>query len=410
MTNDNFIAGADWNTWQRQVDNLLQSNRVEVGSYRFTRPAPMVYEHQWLWDSAFHAIIARWFDPALAGDELKSIVAHQLTAGPDEGMIPHMAYWQGGGNELWGIEEHSLITQPPLLAIAARLVYERSADQELLEALYPRLARHHDWFDRRRDPDGDHLVTIIHPWESWDASPRWDRLLRLDPFTHESGRQARLDLAVRVRQAGCDVSTLAQAGSFNVEPIDVNAIRAADLEALAAIAAELARPDEADRWQARAEAVQQAVASKLLTGKPHDLAGPDETPIEIESASDYVALFGGCATPQQAERLVQRLRQPDSWTPFPIPTSPTTSPHFAPEQYWRGNVWLPVNWLIYTGLRRYGYQDLARDLAGRSLRLVEENGFWEYYHPTTGQGYGAASQSWSALPLDMLATEQNRGR
>ncbi|MGH2542717.1 MAG: MGH1-like glycoside hydrolase domain-containing protein, partial [Ardenticatenaceae bacterium] len=285
-------------------------------------------------------------------------------------------------------------------------VYDVTGDITLLELLYPRLARYHDWFERRRDPDEDHLVSIIHPWESWDASPRWDRALGLDEFTHENGRQARLALATHIRAYDCDALTLAQDGYFHVEAIDINAIRAADLEALAFIAHELGKANEATHWQVRAKAVQRAVSDKLLAPGPHDLAGEQESPIEQESASDYIALFGGCATQPQAKSLVRRLCAPRNWTTFPIPTSPTTAEQYAPELYWRGNVWLPVNWLIYMGLRRNGYRDLASDLAARSLRLVEEHGFWEYYHPVTGKGYGAPSQSWSALVLDILAQEK----
>jgi hypothetical protein len=319
-----------------------------------------------------------------------------------------MTYWRGGGASLWGNDDRSTITQPPVLGTATWLVYEATRELAMLQTLYPRLSAYHEWFMRRRDPDGDHLVSILHPWESWDASPRWDGPLGLERFTHEGARQARLALAARILEADGDASALARDGAFFVEPIDINAIRAADLEALSRIAHELDRPEEAQRWQSLAEAVQQAVSKKLLRDAPADLQGTDEAPIRVDSASDFVALFGGCATPQQAEQLIRRLGAPGYWTPFPVPTTPITSEHFAPELYWRGNVWLPVNWLIYVGLRRYGFHDLATDLVARSLRLIEENGFWEYYHPITGQGLGARDQSWSTLVLDLLAQEQGR--
>lgn len=89
-----------------------------------------------------------------------------------------------------------------------------------------------------------------------------------------------------------------------------------------------------------------------------------------------------------------------------VPTTPITAAEFAPDIYWRGNVWLSVNWLIYMGLRRYGYESLARELAARTLHLVAENGFWEFFHPLSGQGFGAEHQSWTALVLDMLAQER----
>lgn len=404
------IENADWSTWQDKARALLTSNRIETAEHRYTRPAEKTYEHQWLWDSAFHAIVYRWFDAGMARDELLSAVARQLQDGPDEGMIPHMNYKEDkeSGEALWGVAAHSMITQPPLLGVAARLVYERTGDRALLEALYPRLQRYHRWFERRRDPDGDYLVSIIHPWESgWDASPRWDGPLGLDPFTHESGRQTRKAHAARIREHSYDAAALAQAGHFSVESIDFNAIRAADLEALAFMAAELGHAADAKRWRIKAWVVQRAVSHRLLQQSAFDLAGLQEAPLGVESAAPFIALFGGCATLAQARGLVHRLREQRFWPTFPVPTTPTTSSAYAPDVYWRGNVWLPVNWLIYRGLRRYGYRPLARELAERSLCLVADHGFWEYYNPDTGQVQGPQNQSWSTLVLDMLGQEQS---
>lgn len=65
-------------------------------------------------------------------------------------------------------------------------------------------------------------------------------------------------------------------------------------------------------------------------------------------------------------------------------------------------MWLPVNWLIATGLRRYGFH------------AVDRNGFAEFFNPITG-ARGArlgepcpARQSWSTIVLDMLGQERAR--
>jgi hypothetical protein len=59
-------------------------------------------------------------------------------------------------------------------------------------------------------------------------------------------------------------------------------------------------------------------------------------------------------------------------------------------------------------LRRYGYDDLAGQLASRSFALLEQSGFWEYYHPQTGQGLGGQEFSWAAVMLDMVASMYGR--
>ncbi len=391
-----------------RCQQILIGNQVTSGTHRYTRPAPMTYEQQWLWDSCFHALVYRWLDPAMARDELLSVVAQQVKDGDDAGMIPHMAYWQGGGAALWGEDNRSIITQPPLIGVAAWRVYEITEDRDLLAALYPALVAYHDWFNCRRDPDNDHLVSLIHPWESgWDASPRWDAAMGLDAPTDEQSKAARHALVGVLREHNGDVRSLEAAGSFAVEAVDYNAIRAADLESLAHMADTLGKADEAARYREKAAAVQNAVRDKLCRdGRGVDLFGADETPGPEESAGQFVMLFGGCLTPDEAQTLVARLTDIPYWTRFPVPTSPTTAPRYDGGHYWRGNVWLAVNWLIYSGLRRYNMTAVARDLAARSVALVEQCGFHEYFHPENGTGYGPSLQSWSTIVLDMQLTEQ----
>jgi hypothetical protein len=69
-------------------------------------------------------------------------------------------------------------------------------------------------------------------------------------------------------------------------------------------------------------------------------------------------------------------------------------------------VWLNVNWLIWHGLRQAEQFTLARELTNRSLALVDEHGFHEYFHPITGTGHGSFPHSWTAIVLDMLLTER----
>jgi glycogen debranching enzyme len=401
----------NWNEWVDKCATLLKGNQIESRGYRYTRPAPMTYEHQWLWDSCFHAITYRWFDLDMAHDELLSVIAAQATDSADKGMIPHMTYWQGGGASLWGEDSRSIITQPPLIAVAAELVYQQSNDLSLLEKLYRPLCDYHEWFTRRRDPDGDHLVSLIHPWEcGCDASPRWDAPMRLpaDP-TPDQTKASRHALVGELIRHDCDAQALAEAGHYHVEALDFNAIRAADLEALGRMAQILGKTGDAGRWHDEAVAIQHSIMQKVAGQQAYwDLSGPDEQPLKIETHSRFLLLFGGCASEAAAKELVADLENPRFWTNFPVTTTPTDVPEFAPDHYWRGNVWLSVNWLIYQGLRRYGYIQQASHIAQRSLELVEQSGFHEYFNPITGTGHGPSLQSWSTIVLDMLATEQGR--
>ena len=90
-------------------------------------------------------------------------------------------------------------------------------------------------------------------------------------------------------------------------------------------------------------------------------------------------------------------------TTWMVPSFDPSEPGFLPTNYWRGPVWINVNWVLYQGLRRYGYAAEAATLRSSLLRLTDEAGFFEHYDPLTGTGHGAAQFAWTAaLVLDLL--------
>jgi glycogen debranching enzyme len=83
-------------------------------------------------------------------------------------------------------------------------------------------------------------------------------------------------------------------------------------------------------------------------------------------------------------------------------------PMFDPVKYWRGPVWVNVNWMLHHGLLRAGKHELAARVRDDTLALLERHGFWEYFDPRPAAagrsgGLGTDGFSWSAaLALDFL--------
>ena len=87
----------------------------------WSTPDRLPHRNMWLWDSVFHAIGHRHLDAKIA----ESLILALFDVQREDGFIPHMAR----PNYI------SDITQPPLIAWGAWLVYEKSKDKEFLKAI-----------------------------------------------------------------------------------------------------------------------------------------------------------------------------------------------------------------------------------------------------------------------------------
>jgi glycogen debranching enzyme len=141
--------------------------------------------------------------------------------------------------------------------------------------------------------------------------------------------------------------------------------------------------------------------------RERDLHGGDGT---TDTVADLFPLYAGVPDARQARKLFaeslwSRERYgPSKHAPWALTTVAKSSPAYDPRCYWRGPVWINVNWFLIRGLERCGLSAEAEELRRLTLGLVELSGFAEYYHPSTGKPLGSGDFSWSAaLALDLLS-------
>jgi hypothetical protein len=68
-----------------------------------------------------------------------------------------------------------------------------------------------------------------------------------------------------------------------------------------------------------------------------------------------------------------------------------------------------TTWLVATGLRRHGFDELADKLEDDLLILAHRSGLWEYFNPVAGTGHGTYGFSWSAaIVLHILCSRRTR--
>ncbi|MGX6602090.1 MGH1-like glycoside hydrolase domain-containing protein [Micromonosporaceae bacterium Da 78-11] len=416
-------------------------------------PSRRLYPHQWSWDAAFIAIGLAYVNPTRAWLDLRSLFAAQW---PD-GRVPHIVFDPATaeadyfpGPRFWDVPAYAGrpargstgIVQPPMHAIAAWEVYRHAAAHGAacaqqarteLEWLYPRLVAQQQYLTGPRDAGGAGLASIVHPWESGlDNSPAWDTTMAAVPadlsllqtyrrrdldVSDAAHRPTDLDyaryvgLVLNYRDGGYVDSDLVRRHAFVVECPAFNSILGAAELALAQIAGVLGLGPAATEHRERAQRITAAIAARLWDPQSRTFRARDvrtDTLTTARCVTGLLPLMLPDLAADQAEAIVAEVRSERFGLPertgLPVPSHDRTTAEFDTLRYWRGPIWINVNWLLRRGLLVHGFRDEAEDLRTAMVGLVHRNGHFEYFHPITGDGLGAPTFSWTAaLALDLLA-------
>jgi hypothetical protein len=452
VTTAQNVAGAafDADLWEPAAA-VLTGN--DAGGW--TKAAPQLYPHQWSWDSAFIAIGWSHLDLRRAMTEQDRLFAAQWATG----MVPHIVFddTAPAGSysqdiELWGTSVSpdapagppytSGLCQPPVHALALESIWERARDGEdaelreetvgFLRRMFPKVLAWHRYLATARDPEESGLVSIYHPWEGADNSPRWDAVMNrleigeLPPYKRrdtnlvaDSAQRPSdrdydrylwlVELLKRVRY---DDAAIQRDHPFVIKDVFCSAVLVAANQALLRLCP-VVGATEAEReliagWVRRGgRGLAARFDAELQLCLDYDVR--DGQDIRCRTFAGFAPLIAGTAEGAQRTALLARLDSsaflgnPGLRWPLLASTSPE-DPAFESRNYWRGPTWPVVNWLLWRALRRDG--DIGRaDLLRRgSLDQITATGFYEYFDPLTGEPLGSPEQSWTAaVVLDWLA-------
>ena len=352
------------------------------------------------WDTFFAASMAAVGDRDLAyADALET-----LREETDEGFVPN--YARAGG---WKSFDRS---EPPVGAITVLNLYRQFRDRWFLRDAFDPLLRWNRWWAAHRSV-GSYLVWGTDP-ENQPRNPDDRSVGTLQAAKFESG----LDNSPMYDDAPFDPKS----HRMLLADVGLMSLYIADCDALAEIAAELGKSSETSELRARSATYRAALRTlwdertgmflnkNLVTGALSPRLSP----------TNFYALLAKAATPEQAARMVREhlLNQTEFWGDWPLPSIARSDPAFHDQEYWRGRVWGPMNFLVYLGLRNYDQPEARRLLAERSLALFEkewkQNGHvHENYNSITGEGDDVRSSDrfyhWGAL-LGLVSYMENNNR
>ena len=108
--------------------------------------------------------------------------------------------------------------------------------------------------------------------------------------------------------------------------------------------------------------------------------------------------------------MVQKPNKFSTYIPFP--TVSADHPEFGYDKYWRGPVWIDQVYFGISGIRNYGYTEMADNYTDQIFTRLEglsdSEPINENYDPHTGKRLKASNFSWSAAHLLMMYWEYGK--
>ena len=297
----------------------------------WTTPDRWPHRNMWLWDSAFHGIGFKEFDPSTAQLAITAVF-EQIR---DDGMLPHTT----------SPETQSEITQPPILAWAVREISRKTEDMDWVNRCQGPLFRYLEWIRLNRDKNNNCI-------------PEW----------HIEGNPL-----CRCGECGLDNSPLYDKATL-LDSVDFASYLCNDYRCLAEISQLAGNTQLKNQCLVHADAIKTAVNTHLWSELDSIYYSREfgREFVAIKTIASFMPLFAGIARPQQASKLLEHLQDETSFaSAFPIPSTSLDSGQYCKDM-WRGPTWLNTNYLVYQGILEYGYKPQANALRTVILKTVND--------------------------------------
>ncbi|SDF34081.1 alpha,alpha-trehalase [Halorubrum xinjiangense] len=168
--------------------------------------------------------------------------------------------------------------------------------------------------------------------------------------------------------AGDDLTTIR---TTELVPVDLNAVLFGMESALAEWLPRVGRTAAGERYADLAARRREAINRYCWDAEAEfyvDHSWTDDRRSDRLTLAAVAPLFTGVATEDRAAAVADRLRRD-----FLRPGGLVTTLEATGEQWDAPSGWAPLHWMAVTGLRRYGHEDLADDVASRWVDLARSS-------------------------------------
>ena len=304
-------------------------------------------------DTIITALELLAFSPRIAVEALKLLARRQSTVDDpwrdaEPGKILHelrngeMAH----AGEVPHVPYYGTVDATPLFLVLLAETYAWTADDALLERLWPNALAALAWIDRYGDLDGDGFVEYQRRAPHGLINQGWKD--SADAIRASDGRSVTAPIAL------VEVQGYVYDARRRMAELAARRGESALAARLVAGAAELRERFERAFWMEEAGTYAMALDREKRRADA------------IASNAGH-ALWSGIAAPDRAARVVAALTTPEMDSGWGVRTLARDQPGFNPIGYHVGSVWPHDNAIIAAGMKRYGHHEAANALIGKVL-------------------------------------------
>ncbi len=402
--------------------NIINNNYKD----KFTIPSENLYPFQWNWDSAFSSLAIHSFNKKKSWDEIYSLFNSQW----NNGMIPHIIFHKKNnkyfpGQDYWkfrGKIPSTCISQPPVIISVVYWLTQIGDDKDLKNAkiIYHKLFKYLKWYNDERDIDNLGLIKIFHPWESGrDNSPDWDEAMdniniKIDANKIRKKRKDLNHVDYSQRPTNNDYYkfiSLVDFGNknnwnkfmmyyncpFQVVDHGIQFIYIRACKDFLKLSNKLnihEYDDVVKSWIEKFTLGSEKLWNNTLNCYCSYNFKTNKLSTNI-SCSSFLSFYAGIGNNEKKNKILTSICNSINNNKYYFPSWNNNSKQFNPVKYWRGPVWVIMNFLICIGL----YEDnkiISQKVLDNTKELIEKNGFYEYFNPINGEGCGGKNFTWTA--------------
>ncbi len=375
LTFADILKDNDLNYAVECLEVCKQDNAKEYGfNYPYFTPGGAYGKQWWQLDSSLALCGYKWIDRKFAETSIWNFIESQK----DDGRIclwgaDELPKFVAGGNFP---KQHEGVSSLPKIFDVVYHILQGSTDKELKEAAYNMLKKYIDWWFSSRIDESTGLITAVFE-ETFI------------PYLGCSGEYAAVDTNVEV-YVGCHYTQM--------------------------LAEELDKKSDADILKARKEQLKESINRYLWNDEkgayyPYDVI--EKKTVDCLMASTFYPFRLGIATGIQRDKLIELLKNHEhfNWDTIPLTSVSKmdkqftiTEGNYQGNASWSGNVWTLINEMVVRGLLDSGENELAAELALKTLRSFKSN-CAEFINPFDGSGQGVEKYAWTASQFIELIVE-----